>query len=410
MLAWLSTRPIMLGRLARSPIREVLTGYLTHMTTQGYPTETMRKRARYLFAFGESLPGALPIAQIPQWVEPFLAQFPSGHGQAARRISLNGFLRYLRQTGAIAVPELTGPPIPHTESIEAYCTSLRTLRALRDRSIQAIRRTCRVFMTFLAGEGETSLRSLQPEVIHRFLISRGQQLSRGALRVECAGLRGYLSYLHRHGAVTRDLSKIVVAPRVYQHDQCPRFLTRPQIDTLLAVIDRDTPVGRRDYAMLLLLTVYGLRGIEVTQLRLDDIDWRNRKLHIRRRKVGNNTTYPLATSVDEAIVGYLQNGRPTRAHREVFLSAYAPFRPLGCVTTLACRIVHYLDRAGIKVPRPGTHIFRYSCAQRLFEEGMPLKVIGDYLGHTQAHSTQRYTKIAIDQLREVALGDAEELL
>lgn len=60
--------------------------------------------------------------------------------------------------------------------------------------------------------------------------------------------------------------------------------------------------------------------------------------------------------------------------------------------------------------RPGTHLFRYSCAQRLLEEGMPLKLIGDYLGHTHAQSTQRYTKIALDQLREVALGDAEDLL
>src|SRR5205823_1464063 len=138
--------------------------------------------------------------------------------------------------------------------------------------------------------------------------------------------------------------------------------------------------------------------------------WRNRKLYIRRRKTGNNTTYPLAASVDDAVVAYLRNGRPTSPHREVFLSVFAPFRPLASGRALAGHIAQYLERVGITMDRPGTHIFRYSCAQRLFEEGMPLKFIGDYLGHTQAQSTQRYTKIAIDQLREVALGDAEELL
>jgi integrase len=162
--------------------------------------------------------------------------------------------------------------------------------------------------------------------------------------------------------------------------------------------------------MLLLLTVYGLRGMEVLSLRLDDIDWRNRKLRVRRRKAGNSTTYPLAASVDDAIVAYLRDGRPTSAHREVFLSLLPPFRPLASVGPLAKHIVRYLHRAGITLPRPGTHLFRYSCAQRLLEEGMPLKLIGDYLGHTSTQSTQIYTKIAIEQLREVALSDAEDLL
>ena len=115
-------------------------------------------------------------------------------------------------------------------------------------------------MAFFAGESEVTLRSLQPEVIHRFLISRGQQCCRISLSTECSSLRGYLAYLHRCGAVALDLSRVVVAPRVYQHDRCPRFLTRPQIDAVLAVIDRTTRVGRRDYAMLMLLTAYGLRA------------------------------------------------------------------------------------------------------------------------------------------------------
>jgi integrase/recombinase XerD len=413
MLEWLSAHSKTSERLACSPLKEYLLVYLAHLTELRYPRKTVHKYADCLLSFGRFLgqQPRLDVTQLSQEVEPFLTHLASRLPSAAdAKPILNGFLRNLRQTGVIPAPEPAVPPDPHAELIEAYCTSLLTLRALGELTIRHIRGTCRRFMAFLAAEGEVSLRSLQPEAIHRFLVARGQRCCRSTLRTQGTQLRGYLAYLHRCGAVALDLSGVVIAPRVYRHDQCPRFLTRPQIDAVLAAIDRNTTVGRRAYAMVLLLVVYGLRGMEVVRLHLDDIDWRNRKLHIRRRKAGNNTTYPLAASVDDAIFAYLRNGRPTSPHREVFLSAIAPFRPLVNNASLASHIVQCLKQAGITVHRPGTHLFRYSCAQRLFEEGMSLKFIGDYLGHTDADSTQRYTKIAIDQLREVALGDAEELL
>jgi integrase/recombinase XerD len=413
MLEWLSSCPKTAESLARSPLKEHLSSYLAHLTSQCYPAKTMRKYADYILLFGEFVrqQGGFDVTQLSQAVGPFLTDLASRLPSAAKvRATLNCFLRYLRETGVIPALEPAAPPHPHDELVEGYCTHLRTLRALKDRTIRQVRRTCQTFMAFLPTEDEAPLHSLRPEVIHRFLVSRGRQVRRSSLRTQCSKLRGYLAYLHRCGAVARDLSGMVVAPRVYQHDQCPRFLTRAQIDAVLALIDRETPVGRRDYAMLLLLTVYGLRGMEAARLRLEDIDWRNRLLHVRGRKSGNSTTYPLAASVEDAIIAYLRNGRPASTHRQVFLSVIAPFRPLVNSTALAAHVVKYLKQAGISVTRPGTHLFRYSCAQRLFEEGMSLKCIGDYLGHSDLHSTQRYTKIALDQLREVALGDAEELL
>jgi integrase/recombinase XerD len=372
MLDWLSSFPISAKRLACSPLREHLINYLDHLTEQRYPPKTLRKYADRLLGFGEYLGkhDRLDATRFSESVEPFLtelaARLPSA---AAAKPTLNCFLRHLKQTGVIPAVELAAPPDPHAELVEAYCTFLRALRALQARTIRKIHSTCRRFMAFLGSENEAALRSLQPEVIHRFLIARGQQCCRLSLSTECSSLRGYLAYLHRCGAVALDLSRVVVAPRVYQHDRCPRFLTRPQIDAVLALVDRTTPVGRRDYAMLLLLTAYGLRGAEAAHLRLDDIDWRNKHLHIRGRKSGNNTTYPLANSVADAIVEYLRDGRPVSSHREVFLSVIAPFRPLRSGFALASHIVKYLQRAGIAVDRPGTHLFRYSCAQRLFEEG-----------------------------------------
>jgi site-specific recombinase XerD len=413
MLEWLSCYPKTSNRLACSALQEYVTRYLDHLTEQQYPPKTMRKYADYLLCFAQFVQQrrGIEVSQLSESVEPFLTDLASRLSSARKvRHILTRFLTYLQQTGVIVITEPAGSRNPDVELLDDYCTFLRTQRALKDRTIRRIRATCCVLMAFLAAEDKVPLDSLQPEVIHRFLVSRGRKWCRSSLRTHCSSLRGYLAYLHRCGAVGLDLSGAVIAPRVYQHDQCPRFLTRPQIDAVLAVIDRKTPVGRRDYAMLMLLTAYGLRGMELARLRLDDIDWRNKKLHIRGRKSGNNTTYPLAQSVDDAIVDYLRHGRPTSSQREVFLSVIAPFRPLLNGAALSSHIVTYLQQVGITVNRPGTHIFRYSCAQRLFEEGMSLKLIGDYLGHADLHSTQRYMKIALDQLREVALGDAEDLL
>jgi integrase len=179
---------------------------------------------------------------------------------------------------------------------------------------------------------------------------------------------------------------------------------------VLAVIDRESALGRRDYAMVLLLAVYGLRASEVVRLRLDAIDWRKQQLHVRTRKAGNSTVYPLDAAVGTAIMSYLESGRPASEHREVFLSSRSPFKPFTTSGALSHHTRKYMAKVGIGIERPGTHVFRYSCAQRLFEQGMPLKVIGDFLGHGNPESTRRYTKIAFDRLREVALGDGEDVL
>jgi integrase len=242
------------------------------------------------------------------------------------------------------------------------------------------------------------------------MIADGNRYCRQTVSHRCAMLRGLLRFLYRRRQVPVDLSAVVVSPRIYQQDQCPRFLTPEEVQTVLSVINQRTACGRRNYAMAILLAVYGLRGGEVICLCLNDIDWRNQKLHIRHRKAGNATVYPLAVSVGEAILAYLKDGRPASQHRQVFLSTILPYGPVGWTATLGCAIRQAMAKAGIRVDRPGTHTLRYSCAQKLFDQGMPMKTIGDYLGHQHPSSTQRYTKIALEQLRTVAIGDGEELL
>jgi integrase/recombinase XerD len=211
--------------------------------------------------------------------------------------------------------------------------------------------------------------------------------------VNIAGtLRVFLRHLHREGLLQRDISKQVEVPQHYRLADIPRSISWDSVQKMLDQVDRRTFVGRRDYAMLLLMVTYGLRTREVALLTLDDLDWKHDRLHVRERKADHNTTYPLAPAVGEA----------------AFWRHLAPRLPLtqAAVSAMASK---YLHKAGIPVSRPGSHTLRHACVQRLVDNGFPLKTIGDYVGHRSPSSTMIYGKVQVGALREVAVSDGEDL-
>ena len=178
---------------------------------------------------------------------------------------------------------------------------------------------------------------------------------------------------------------------------------------MLESVDRRGAVGKRDYAILVLLVTYGLRAREVAAPTLDDIDWERERLLVPERKAGHCTAYPLSATVGEALLDYLRNARPTTSQRQMFFTVIAPRVPMSWIA-IANRATHYLRKAGIRVRRPGSHTLRHTCVQRLIDAEFPLKTIGDYVGHRSTSSTEVYTKVAVESLREVAMGDGEALL
>ena len=161
--------------------------------------------------------------------------------------------------------------------------------------------------------------------------------------------------------------------------------------------------------LLLLLVTYGLRAREVAALTLDDLDWKRDRLRVPERKAGHSTAYPLSPTVGAALVDYLQHARPKTSERAVFFRVLAPRTPL-TTGAVSARASYYLHQAGIAVPRAGSHTLRHTCVQRLVDAAFPFKVIGDYVGHRSPDSTEIYTKVATEALREVALGDGEDIL
>jgi integrase len=155
----------------------------------------------------------------------------------------------------------------------------------------------------------------------------------------------------------------------------------------------------------MLLATYGLRAGEVVHLRLEDLDWRHECLHVRQSKTGRPTVLPLLAPVGDAILEYLREGRPTTAAREVFLRAQAPVQPFRGGSSLYSIVARRLPKAGVRpAGKRGPHTFRHAHAVRLLQAAVPLKAIGDLLGHTSTASTAIYLKLATEDLREIGLN------
>jgi site-specific recombinase XerD len=268
----------------------------------------------------------------------------------------------------------------------------------------------RRFEAFLSRAGLRKLQELSPAVLSAFIAERSANgLSKTTVSNCCGVLRVFLRYAYREGVIGSNLSKTVEWPQVYRLSTIPRSISWTDAGKVLAGVDRRTPCGKRDYAILLLLVTYGLRGREVAALTLDDIDWKRERLAVPERKAGHSTAFPLSKAVGEAIVDYLQHGRPKTTDRHVFFRSAAPVRPIGSAALSASAARHLL-RAGVQVPRPGSHTLRHTLVQRLVDFDFGLKEIGDFVGHRSPASTQIYGKVAVEALRQVALGDGEEVL
>ena len=321
----------------------------------------------------------------------------------------------LEQLLRLAVPGFKGAGRGHHhepfgEAVPGFFAYLVAERGLRPDSVRHYAHHLQRLEAYLGRVGVRDVHELSPALLSAFVAERSATgLAKTSVRDGCGVLRVFLRYAHREGLVGRDLSRTVEWPQVYRLSSIPRSISWTEVGRVLAGVDRRTACGKRDYAILLLLVTYGLRGREVAALTLDDIDWKRERLAVPERKAGHSTAFPLSKAVGEAIVDYLQHGRPKTTDRHVFFRSPAPVRPIGSAAVSA-RAARYLLRAGVQVPRPGSHTLRHTLVQRLVDFDFGLQEIGDVVGHRSPRSTQIYSKVAVESLRQVALGDGEEVL
>lgn len=413
-------KPATVDRIRSSWIAEPIERYVCWMAEHGYAARNVFRRVPLLVQFGAfaAARGARRVEELPEHVDAFVTEWLQAHGgkprpQARRKVAhfARGVVEQMLRTALpdqVAANHRSPMPDPFVERAPGFFVYLRDERGLREESIRHYRHFLRRFEAYLERISCGDLRPLSPPIIGAFVTECAGVFGRTAMIGVCSALRVFLRYLRREGIVERDLSRGVEPPQVYRLAELPRSIGWDEVRRMLEAVDRRTPVGRRDYAILLLLITYGLRAREVANLTLDDFDWKRERLHVRERKADHVAVYPLSPVVGEAVVAYLQHGRSKIADRHLFLRHLAPHRPL-TFEAVSGRASHYLHKAGIVVRRAGSHTLRHTCVQRLVDAGFPLKTIGDYVGHRSASSTEIYAKVAVETLRDVALGDGEAL-
>ena len=410
----LFTRPHALTRHCTGPCAEARAHFLEHCADQGYPHSSLQKIAWILLVFSQSIDLCRPDRVTHQEIEYAVShriRYRRRPEQAAdplssRLLFIQVATDWLRFLGRLEEP--TCAPKPFADPVDQFARFMRDERGLSPATIGFRCGQVTNFLSTICHAG-ASLSAITINDVDAYLSDRGRHgWSRRSLRTLADALRSFFRYAEAQGW-SSGVAAAIDAPRIYAQEGLPLGPTWTQVRQLVGSFSGNGAVDIRDRAIILLLTVYGLRRGEVTRLRLEDVDWISEILHVTRPKQRCTQQYPLDPAVGDAILRYLKETRPRCSYRELFLTLNAPVRPLkpNCITP----IVHSrLDALGIQVPRRGAHCLRHACARHLLAAGFSLKQIGDQLGHQSAAATRVYVKVDLDALRQVAELDLAGVL
>lgn len=311
--------------------------------------------------------------------------------------------RFAVESTGLRIPQGMHKPL---RQYEQYAREQRHLR----RSSLAERMHCiAVFLDFLRTLGLDSLNRLQAEDISVFIQSlsawKPKTVSRAA-----SHLRQFLQFLFMRDIVQRDLSTALPTIRRAAQATVPSVWDPELVTKLLDAVDRSSPKGKRDYAILLLAARLGLRLGDIKNLKLDDLRWTSATIEIEQSKTGTPLVLPMSDEVGTALIDYLRAGRPAVTHRQVFLSLTPPFAPFSERDHLHRVVKHWRELAGIEFrtrQRQGLHSLRHTLATRLLRAETPFPVISAILGHASPASTFIYAKADVETLRIAALNPEE---
>ena len=304
----------------------------------------------------------------------------------------------------VSIPPAMKKPL---RDYEAYC---RDRLHLRQSSIAERIRSLKIFVDFLHARNVRRPEQLRRTDLTDFVASR-QRFRPKTVSGNVSSVRLFLRFLVMRGVLQNDLSHVLPTIRVPQNSDIPSVWHPDLVVRLLEVIDRSSPIGKRDYAILLLAYRLGLRVSDIHTLTLDEINWQSATIDFTQCKNQTPLSLPLPEEVGEALIDYLKFGRPKTRHREVFLRLKRPFRPFRSKTHLYGIMTHWRQVAAIKFRTPqrkGLHSLRHTLATQLLRAETPINVISDILGHATTASTLIYAKADTETLRGAAL-DTEGL-
>jgi len=403
-------RPSTLTRLRLPPLGPIMDGLCEWLGFRGYSQHGIRRRLRQVSHFNRYLRrrSVKDVQDVtPRHAERFIEKHAPPCRCTGRHRHRSGpsnstryLMDYLSASGLFILPSLASSP--KQELLQEYLDHLKYERHFAETTIHTHRKYLTPVLEELGAAPVKALHKLTPEKILALFTNHVRDLEMSSRRNVRGVLRSFLRFGHQKGYLERDLAEVVPQIRRYRMSDVPRGVSDEDARKTLEGIDRTTPVGRRDFAMIQLLYTYGVRGGQLRALRLEDIRWRESRIRFPACKRGKEVLEPLSEEVGESLLDYLRDGRPRALYPEVFLTVHPPYRPLRAAARLSTIVAERMRQAGVSQPK-GSHAFRHGFATRMLQHGQTIKTIADLLGHRNINTTFIYTKVDIETLRQLPL-------
>ena len=403
-----------------TPLGPYLDGFLSERLQQGFAVPSIAANLKWVTSFGEFLAERhTAVADLHEADLEAFAEHYRGHSRRcgprrgvpqgstslmeALRGSLRPLLAYLRATGVTSPAVSDAEVTPYDGALAEYLAFLRVHRGFAELTIEQHGRWGAAFFIELNRRRPlVALSELGVGDVEAVVVKMAATLGRRSRQIMTTNVESLVRYLRGTGQVPRACVPFLPRTKTYALSALPSVIAWSDVERAITEIDRSDALGRRDHAMVLLVATYGLRAAEVVDLRLDDIDWRRGVLRVRQSKTRRTLDLPLVPAVRDALVTYLRDGRGVTHDRHVFLKVHAPH---GCISRAILYTVvrKTLVKAGIKASHFGPHALRHARASSCIRSGHSLKTIGDLLGHRVPEATLIYCKVAVEDLRTVAL-------
>jgi integrase len=406
---------------SRLPLEQLIAGAVSELERLGYSRRSLN---RYWTVWRRLAAFCPNMNVIDEYCEDVVVKFYSVYGmQEGERLKAgDGWRRHIefalklledfardgqieRNVTDMQRVQVPGRMMQTVRDYDQYCRDRLHLRPIT-RSDRM--RDLTIFANFLGSRNITFFDQVQPADISAFVTSR--RLAARTVSGIVSSVRGFLRYLLLRGILHRDLGQVLPVVRVPLDATVPSVWDPDLVIRLLEVVDRSSPKGKRDYAILLLACRLGLRVGDIRTLTLDDLKWETATLEITQSKSLEPLCLPLTEEVGEALIDYLRSGRSPSDRREVFLTLTPPFLPFSNTDNLHRIVKHWKNVAGIRFRTPqrhGLHSLRHTLASQLLREQTPFHVISEILGHATTASTLIYAKTDVETLRTAALNTEE---
>lgn len=300
---------------------------------------------------------------------------------------------------------LTDPSfIAIRKRFRSYCEDKGYSKVTTDHYVKQSAR----FMDYLASQNVTDCQAMSLSLIHAYIKTLAGYSYKTVEQNICS-MRAFFRFLLEIGEIQTDFAAKTPMVQARKQTRIPSVWTKDELQKLIAAIDRGSPKGKRDYAIILLACCLGLRSTDIKNLKREDFHWEEKKLIFTQSKTRTALSLPLTPEVGWAVIDYLRYGRPKIESTYLFVRHMAPFGPFSEDDHLNQLIRAYMWMAHIPVhnKKRGMHSLRHTLASQLLEKDTPLATISDILGHVDTNSTAVYLKIGIQKLKECSLAFEE---